>query len=365
MQQEHDSEETDAIVFYLNQKRKSAMQYLEQAMGKARSLFDGMGKLQISEDETIEMKAIEQLSRTSHKLRVPCWYWENTPVHYDQHFVDEVEENTQCQATIFQRIPEGFIRISTNIRNMNGRRAVGTYISNESKVAQSILQKKSYDGSAFVLNNWYLSVYDPILINDEVVGILYVGRKESLELMPARSLSEEKVEQVFERLQAIGAFQSEINDHGSGELIRALSQLPDFALHPLINLGLKEISALMVQEKERHNASNNLGESPEFHHIIEYIKSHLTEDISVDVLTEHLYMSKASLYRYFKKKFNTTPKSFITQERLRQACLLMQKKKGIAVHDLSNEVGFHNTSYFIKVFKEHYGVTPKQYQKQL
>ena len=102
------------------------------------------------------------------------------------------------------------------------------------------------------------------------MGILYVGRKESLELMPTRSLSEEKVEQVFERLQATGAFQSELNDHGSGELIRALGQLPDFALHPLINLGLKEISALLVQEKERHTYVDSLGESPEFHHIIEY-----------------------------------------------------------------------------------------------
>ena len=89
------------------------------------------------------------------------------------------------------------------------------------------------------------------------------------------------------------------------------------------------------------------------------------EPITADLLADHLDMSKASLYRYFKKKFNTTPKSFTIHERLKQARILMHKNKGISIAEVSDEVGFNSPSYFIKVFKEHYDITPKQYQKQL
>lgn len=363
---ESDLNDTDAIVSYLNYKRKRAMEYLEDAMQKARAIFREAGEIQQPEHSFIQIRAVEQLSKKPEHIKLPCWFWGKTPVHYDKKVVDRIEELTHCKATIFQRMSEGFIRIATNIRNLNGARAVGTYISNESKVAQTILSGNTYFGSAFVLNNWYLSIYEPFYLDDEIAGILYIGRRESLELMPMRNLSNEKVEDVFHQLQQKGAFQSELEDAGTGELIRALSQLPEYALHPVINLGLKELSAMLIKEIERKKkATKPTGDKNELDFIVEYIQEHLTEDISVDFLTEHLYMSKASLYRYFRKNFNTTPRNFINHERLKQARELMQYDPNKSVHDISVEVGFNHTSYFIKVFKDFYGVTPKQFQMQL
>ena len=67
------------------------------------------------------------------------------------------------------------VRISTNVKNSDGSRAVGTRISAEvySKVFE---QGKVWLDKAFVVNNWYLSGYSPIYdIDNRVVGILYVG----------------------------------------------------------------------------------------------------------------------------------------------------------------------------------------------
>jgi two-component system NtrC family sensor kinase len=77
-------------------------------------------------------------------------------------------------ATIFM----GDLRISTNVMDNQGRRAVGTRVSRE--VAEHVLQKGlSWTGRAFVVDTWYLSQYDPIKDpDDRIIGMLYVGELE-------------------------------------------------------------------------------------------------------------------------------------------------------------------------------------------
>lgn len=66
-------------------------------------------------------------------------------------------------------------RIATNVTLVNGNRAIGTRVSEE--VYDKVLENKTpwYD-RAFVVNDWYLSAYDPIYdLEEKVIGILYVG----------------------------------------------------------------------------------------------------------------------------------------------------------------------------------------------
>jgi len=74
-------------------------------------------------------------------------------------------------ATIFQND----VRISTNVQREDGTRAVGTRISAE--VYDHVLrQGKTWAGPAWVVNDWYISAYEPIYdIDRKPVGMLYVG----------------------------------------------------------------------------------------------------------------------------------------------------------------------------------------------
>ncbi len=67
------------------------------------------------------------------------------------------------------------IRVSTNVKNRDGSRAVGTQISEE--VYEKVFEQGDiWLDKAFVVNNWYISGYSPIRnIYGKVVGILYVG----------------------------------------------------------------------------------------------------------------------------------------------------------------------------------------------
>lgn len=74
-------------------------------------------------------------------------------------------------ATIFQ----GDLRISTNVEAEDGSRAIGTRVSKEVH-EQVLVRGLPWIHRAFVVNNWYVAAYEPIKdINDEIVGILYVG----------------------------------------------------------------------------------------------------------------------------------------------------------------------------------------------
>ena len=73
--------------------------------------------------------------------------------------------------TIFQ----DDVRIATNVLDSAGRRAIGTRVSKE-VYERVILNRQKWTDRAFVVNNWYISAYEPIYNSrSEPIGILYVG----------------------------------------------------------------------------------------------------------------------------------------------------------------------------------------------
>lgn len=66
-------------------------------------------------------------------------------------------------------------RIATNVLDNEGRRAIGTRVSED--VYENVVEKgNSWLDRAFVVTDWYLTAYEPIKnINGKIIGILYVG----------------------------------------------------------------------------------------------------------------------------------------------------------------------------------------------
>ncbi len=151
---------------------------LNNSYNVAKHLFTTRGALSISKDEVQSYNAIDQNTKASRKVDVPVWYLDRQAIHKSTELVDQIKDLTGSTATIFQRIEGGFLRISTNVLKEDGTRAIGTYIPDSSPVIQTILQNQRYTGRAMVVNEWYTSVYDPIVINGKVEGMLYVGVKE-------------------------------------------------------------------------------------------------------------------------------------------------------------------------------------------
>jgi len=77
-------------------------------------------------------------------------------------------------ATIFQND----LRISTNVKDKEGKRAVGTLLMAE--VKKAVLDEgRAWVARAFVVNDWYITAYEPIKdVTGRIIGILYVGTLE-------------------------------------------------------------------------------------------------------------------------------------------------------------------------------------------
>ena len=77
-------------------------------------------------------------------------------------------------ATVFL----GDLRISTNVIDKEGNRAIGTRAMKE--VQEQVLGKGTpWIQRAFVVDDWYITAYEPIRdVQDKIVGILYVGMRE-------------------------------------------------------------------------------------------------------------------------------------------------------------------------------------------
>ena len=89
--------------------------------------------------------------------------------------VDKVRSVAGGTATVFL----GDLRVSTNVTKPDGERAVGTTLA-AGPVRDAVLGKGTgYRGEAEILGDAYFTVYEPLISEGVVVGVLYVGVKKA------------------------------------------------------------------------------------------------------------------------------------------------------------------------------------------
>ncbi len=92
-----------------------------------------------------------------------------------------------------------------------------------------------------------------------------------------------------------------------------------------------------------------------------FIGTHFQQSrLQVDDMAEGLYMSKRSFQRKLKAVTGLSPVDYLRLYRLERSKVYLEK--GYSVINTAEEVGFSSQTYFSKCFKEHYEMSPKQYQ---
>ncbi len=86
------------------------------------------------------------------------------------------------------------------------------------------------------------------------------------------------------------------------------------------------------------------------------------EQFGVSELAGAMHMSRSNLLRKVKKATGLSASQFIRQVRLQEAMTLLRETQ-LTVSEISYNVGFGSTSYFIKCFREQYGYPPGEASK--
>jgi AraC-like DNA-binding protein len=151
-----------------------------------------------------------------------------------------------------------------------------------------------------------------------------------------------------------------------GRLV-AVSRTTDANKDVLAGFTLQELLVRLMQTQARqlifHDYARYLT-THRFAAVVDYIKQHLAENLSIDKLSAVACMSKATFFRVFKREFGITPVEFIIRERLSEAKRLLRHPLA-SVAEVCMRAGFNNLSYFQALFKKYEGVTPGAYKKQM
>ena len=91
---------------------------------------------------------------------------------------------------------------------------------------------------------------------------------------------------------------------------------------------------------------------------VDYINQHLSEDLSLDVLTRECYISKQHLLRTFRDAMGFSIHQYIQKKRLLTARTLMQK--GISPKEAAMQCGFSDYSVFYRAYRKEYNKSPSQ-----
>jgi len=96
--------------------------------------------------------------------------------------------------------------------------------------------------------------------------------------------------------------------------------------------------------------------------IMYYIYTHIETNIAMDELSEDLKISKFHMHRIFKDVFGKNIYESIKSIRLQKASNLLLTNKYSTISDVANICGYSSQTSFLRVFKERFSMTPKEWK---
>jgi YesN/AraC family two-component response regulator len=97
--------------------------------------------------------------------------------------------------------------------------------------------------------------------------------------------------------------------------------------------------------------------------VIQYMRYHLDEDLSLDHLAKTIDVTTYYLCKLFKNAFNLTPITYLTRLRIQRSKELLLTQPTYPIHRISGLVGYRDTSYFCHIFKKNEGISPTEFRK--
>ena len=156
------------------------------------------------------------------------------------------------------------------------------------------------------------------------------------------------------------------NNIHSGEINQRMNQIYNTRGNDFINSVemagyLYMLLAMYMREAENKNKLSR--KESYVIKTIEYISSNYSSPITVNDMAAYVGLSRSYLCRAFQAVLNKSPKEYLSEYRIKQACYLLTHNE-MSMIDIAESVGFENSLYFSKVFHKQMGMPPTEYARQ-
>ena len=165
---------TNELLSMLELHYQSRLDNIDLALPLAKEAFISSGQLSL-DTQMVQVSATNQHTLDTRNISMYPLTLDGIPLWNDNSFVDNLKASGDLEASLFQRVEGGFMNISTTLRDNSGQRTVGTYISNDSPIVQSIIENNTYTGRVLLADEPYIATYEPIYVNGQTEGLLYIA----------------------------------------------------------------------------------------------------------------------------------------------------------------------------------------------
>ena len=130
-------------------------------------------------------------------------------------------------------------------------------------------------------------------------------------------------------------------------------------LHELIAWIIRDHRAEQLR-RDREPA----GYSPPIFKVMEWLREHLDENVSVGDLADVAGLSPSYFRRWFHREVGSSPRDYVTQMRIERAKRLLAETDR-SITDIAMELGYSTSAYFTAVFHRETGTTPSEFRRPL
>jgi len=122
----------------------------------------------------------------------------------------------------------------------------------------------------------------------------------------------------------------------------------------------------LIENSERTKDANALIQqetSNEMIEVLSYINSNFNSDIKISDITRKIGINRTSLYNKFREATGMTIIGYLISIRLQMACFMLKGTK-LPISEVMYNSGFNNYTNFIKQFKKHFMISPKEFRER-
>lgn len=97
--------------------------------------------------------------------------------------------------------------------------------------------------------------------------------------------------------------------------------------------------------------------------MLEYIHRHYAEEITLPEIARSAHIGERECLRCFQKTIQCSPMQYLLKYRVTQGAGQLLRQPGKSVSETALSCGFDSSSYFSRMFRRFYGVSPREYRK--